>query len=160
MNRNLPLDSSSSESEVFYVDRSSEDGSPFRINTPAFINSTQLSRTMARETVTTSSVASPEPQIVTIDSDSNEPKILYGFGNQHAIVPPNLNDLYLPPNPFKVLTTIAVIQADKEYSLQSPERSHPSPISTPPMSSSTLEVWETPDTTIDEKIHFILGVNP
>ena len=75
---------------------------------------------MATETITTSSVASPEAEMVTLDSDTNEPTFPYGFGNQHPIVPPNLNDLNLPPNPFNVLATMAVIQQDEDNSPQSP----------------------------------------
>ena len=45
---------------------------------------------------------------------------------------------------------MAVIQPDEEYIPQSLEPSHPSPISTPPMNSSTIEVWETPHTTRDD----------
>ena len=71
MYRNLSLDSTT-DSDVFYVERSSTDGSPVRNNTPAVLNSTELTGAMERETITISSVASPEPQIVTIDSDSNE----------------------------------------------------------------------------------------
>ena len=74
-----------------------------------------------------------------IDSDSNEPTFPYAFGTQHPIVPPSLNDLNLPPNPFNVLATMAVIQQDQEDSPQSPELSDPSPISTPPMNLSTIE---------------------
>ena len=92
------MNSTSTESDVFYVERSSEEGSPAPNNTPAVLNSTQLSGAMAKETTTISFVASLEPLIVTIDSNSNEPTIPYGFGNQHPIVPPNRNDLNLPPN--------------------------------------------------------------
>ena len=105
---------------------------------------------MARETNTISSVASPEPQIVTIDSDSNEPTIPYGFGIQHPIVPPNLNDLNLPPNPFNVLATMAVMRAEEGYSLQSPELYIPFLISTPPMNVSTFEGLETTYTTTND----------
>ena len=84
-----------------------------------------------------------------IDSDSNEPTILYAFGTQHPIVPPSLNDLNLPPNPINVLATMAVIQQDEEHNLQSPEPSDPSPISTPPMNLSPIEGWVTPHTTTD-----------
>ena len=67
-----------------------------------------------REMISISSFASPEPQIVTVDSDSNEPKLPYGFGRQLPIIPPSLNDLTLPdlnlpPNPFNILATMAVI---------------------------------------------------
>ena len=150
MNRNLSLDSSSAESDVFYVERSSEESSPIRNNTPVFLNSTELSGAMARDTITISSVASPEPQIVAIDSDSNDPTFSYGFGNQHPIMPPSLIDLNLPHNPFNMLATMAVIRQDEDYSPQSPEASDPSPISTPPMNLSSIEGWETTHTTTDD----------
>ena len=124
MNPLLSLDSSSTELDVFYVKRSSEESSPFRNSTQAVLNSTELSGAMARERIAISSVASPEPRIVTIDSDFNEPTMPYGFGSQHTIVPPSLNDLNLLPNSFNVLATVAVIRVDAEYSSQSP--SHPS----------------------------------
>ena len=149
MYRNPSLNSST-DSDVFYVEQSSPETSPIRNNTPATLNSTQLSGAMEPESITISSVASSEPQIVTIDSDSNKPTFPYAFGTQHPIVPPSLNDLNLPPNPFKVLATMAVIQQDQEDSPQSPEPSDPSPISTPPMNLSTIEDWETPHTTTDD----------
>ena len=68
-----PSPNSSTNSDVFYVEQSSPERSPIRNNTPVILNSTQLSEAMDPETITISSVASPEPQIVTIDSDSNEP---------------------------------------------------------------------------------------
>ena len=72
---NLSLDSSSAESDVFYVERTSEEGSPIRIDTPSILNSTELSGAMVSETITISSVASSEARIVTMDSDSNDPTI-------------------------------------------------------------------------------------
>ena len=147
---NLSLDSSSTESDVFYDKQSSEEGSLIRNNTPSILNSTEISGAIEREVITISSVACPEPRIVTLDSDSNDPKIPYGFGSQQPIVPPSLNDLNLPPNPFNVLATIAVIRADDAYSPQSPEPSIPSPISTPPMNVSTIEGWDTTYTTTDD----------
>ena len=144
---NLSLDSSSTESDVFYVEQSSEEGSFIQNNTPTILNSTELSGAMKRDVITISSVASPGPRIVTPDSDSNDPTIPYGFGSQQPIVPPSLNDLNLPPNPFNVLATIAVSRADDAYSRQSPEPFIPSPISTPPMNVSTIEGWYTTYTT-------------
>ena len=126
MYQNLSLNSST-DSDVFYVEKSSAEGSPVRYNTPAILNSTQLSGAMEPEAITISSVASPEPRIVTLNSDSNDPAIPYGFSSQQLIVPPSLNDLNLPPNPFNVLATMAVIQHDQEDSPQSPEQSDPSP---------------------------------
>ena len=105
---------------------------------------------MEREVITISSVASPEPRIVTLDSDSNDPTITYGFGSQQLIRPPSLNDINLPPNPFNALATMAAIRADDAYSPQSPEPSIPSPTSTPPMNVSTIEGWDTTCTTTDD----------
>ena len=150
MNPLLSLDSSSTESDVFYVERSSEEGSPIRNSIQAVLNPTELSGAMGRQTITIFSVASAEPRIVTIDSDYNEPTMPYVFVNQQPIVPPSLNDLTLPLNPFNVLATRAVIRADAEYSPESPEPSIPSPISTPPMNVSSIEGWETTHTTTDD----------
>ena len=133
----------------FYVEQTSTEGSPIRNNTPAILNSTEISGAMEREVITISSVASPEPRTVTLDSDSNDPTMPYGFGNQQLIVPPSLNDLNLPPNPFNVLATMAVIRVDDEYSPQSPEPTIPYPISTPPMNISTIEGWDTTHITTD-----------
>ena len=151
---NISLNSCSTESDVFYVEQTSTEGSPFRNNTPAILNSTVISGAMEREFITISSVASPEPRIVTMDSDSNEPTMPYGFGNQQPIVPPSLNDFNLPPNPFNVLATMAVIRADEHYSPQSPEPSIPSPIPTPPMNVSTIEEWDTTYTTADDNTFY------
>ena len=109
---------------------------------------------MEPEAITISSVASPEPQIVTIDSDSNEPTFPNAFGIQHPIIPPSLNDLNLPPDSFNVLASMAVIQHDQEISPQSPEPPDPSPISTPPMNLSTTEGWETLNTTSDDNTFY------
>ena len=111
MYRNPNLNSST-DSDVFYVEDSSPESSPFRNNTPAILNSSQLSGAMEPEAITISYVASPEPQIVTIESDSNEPTFPYAYGTQHPIVPPSLIDLNLPHNPFNVLATMAVLQQD------------------------------------------------
>ena len=105
---------------------------------------------MEREVITISSVASPEPRIVTLDSDSIDPTIPYGFGSQWPIVPPSLNDLNLPPNPFNGLATMAVVRVDDANCPHSPEPSIPSPISTPPMNVSTIEGWDTTQTTTDD----------
>ena len=153
MYRNLSLNSTT-DSDVFYVEHSSAENSPIRNNTPAILNSTQLSETMEPKAITISSVAPPEPQIMTIDSDSNEPTFPYAFGTQHPIVPPSLNDLNLPPSPFKVLATMGVIQQDQEDSPQSTEPSAPYRISTPPMKLSTIEGWETPHTTTDNNTFY------
>ena len=112
---------------------------------------------MVRETITFSSVAYPEPQIFTIDSDFYEPTFRNGFGSQHPIVPPSLNYLNLPPKTFNLLTTMAVIRQDEVYGPQSPELSDPSPISTPTMNVSTIDGWETPHTTTDDNTFYSEG---
>ena len=145
---NISLDSCSTESDVFYVEQISTEGSPIRNKTPAILNSMEISGAMEREVITISSVASPEPRIVTLDSDSNDPTMPYGFGNQQPIVPPSLTDLNLPPNPFNVLATMSVIR-DNEYSPQSLEPTIPSPISTPLMNVTTIEGWDTTHTMTD-----------
>ena len=149
-----PSPNSSTHSDVFYVEQSSPERSPIRNNTPVILNSTQLSEAMDPETITISSVASLEPKVVTIDSDSNEPTFPYAFGAQYPIVPLSLNDLNLPPNPFNVLATMAVIQQDQEQSPQSLEPSDPSPISTPPMNLCTIDDWETTHTTTDDNTFY------
>ena len=128
---NTSLNSFPTESDVFYVEESSLEGSPIRNNTPAILNSTEISGAKERKVITISSVASPEPRIVTLDSDSNDPTIPYGFGSQQPIVRPSLNDLNLSPNPFNVLATMAVVRVDDANIPHSPEPSIPSPISTP-----------------------------
>ena len=157
MYRNISFNSSTN-SDVFYVEHSSPERSPIRNNTPVILNSTQLSGVLDPETITISSVASPEPQIVTIDSDSNEPTFPYAFGSQNPIVPPSLNDLNLPANPFNIMASMEVIRQDQEDSPQSPEPSDPSPISTPPMNISTISGWETPHTTTDDGWQYLLFV--
>ena len=148
---NISLNSSSAESDVFYVEQTSTEGNPIRNNTPVILNSTEISGVMEREVISISTVSSPEPRIVTLDSDSNDPTIPYGFGIQQPIVPPSLNDLNLPPNPFNVMATMAVIQGNDAFSPQSPEPSISSPISTPPMNEEpTIEGWETTHTETDD----------
>ena len=151
---NISLSSSSTDSDVFYVEQSSAEGSPIRHSTPVILDSTTMSGVMEREMITISSVASPEPRIVTLDSDPNDPTMPYGFGNQYPMVPPSLNDLNLPPNPFNVMATMAVIQVDERDRPQSPEPSIPSSISSPPMHISTTEGYETPHTTTDDNTFY------
>ena len=149
----------STDSDVFYVEQTSNDRSPPRPNTPIVLNSTEMSGNDTREMPSISSITSPEPQIVMIDSDSNDPTLPYGFGRQFPIVPPSLSDLYLPPNPFNILATMAVVNQtenahDETYCPQSPEPSELSSISTPPMNVSTVNSWETSFTTTDDNTFY------
>ena len=125
----------SDDSDVFYVEQSSTEPSPQRHNTPDIFNSTEVSEHHVARIPSVSSIASPQPQIITIHDDSNEPTMPYGFRRQLPIVPPSLNDLNLPPNPFNILATMAVKDHTEDdnndgYSPQSPDPSDPSPIST------------------------------
>ena len=144
----------SDDSDVFFVEQSSTELSPQRHNTPNILNSTELSEHQTTRMPSVSSIASPQPQIITNNDDSNEPTMPYGFGQQLPIVPPSLNDLNLPPNPFNILATMAVVPRihnthDDNYSPQSPEPSELSSISTPPMNVSAFNSWETSYTTTD-----------
>ena len=145
----------SDDSDVFYVEQSSTEPSPRRHNTPYILNSTELSEQHTARMPSVSSIASPQPQIFTIDDDSNEPTMPYGFGRQLPIVPPSLNDLDLPPNPFNILATMAVVTPTHDdnnegYSPESPDPSVPSSISSPPMNVSAFNSWETSYTTTDD----------
>ena len=159
MASNLSLNSI--DSDVFCAEQSSNDQSLPRPNTPTVLNSTEISGNDTREMISISSIASPEPQIVTIDSNSYEPTMPYGFGRQLPIIPPSLIDLNLPPNPFNILATMAVVRHTEdgnndEYSPQSPEPSDPLPISTPPMNVTIFNSWETSHTTTDNNTFYSL----
>ena len=152
MSSNISLDST--DSDVFYVEQISNEPSPQRNNSPDILNSTELSEHHATRMQSISTIASTQPYIFTNNDNSNEPTIPYGFGRQLPIVPPRLNDLNLLPNPFNILATMAIANNtedanDDNYSLQSPEPSEPSPISTPPMNVSAFNSWETSYTTTD-----------
>ena len=107
MASNISIDSV--DSDVFFVEQISNEPSPQRHNSPNILNSTELSQSHTAGMPSVSSIASPEPQILTIDDDSNESTRPYGFGRQLPIVPPSLNDLNLPPNPFNILATMVVV---------------------------------------------------
>ena len=152
MPSNISLESTNSD--VFYVEQISNEPSPQRNNLPDILNSTERSEHHATRMPSISTIASPQPYTFTINDDSNEPTVPYGFGRQLPIVPPSLNDLNLPPNPFNILATMAIANNneganDDNYSPQSPEPSAPSPISTPPMNVSAINSWETSYTTTD-----------
>ena len=149
---NTSLDST--DSDVFYVEQISNDPSPRRNNSPDIFNSTEQSEHHERRLPSISTIASPQPHIFTINDDSNEPTMPYGFGQQYSIVPPSLNDLNLPPNPFNILATMAVVNPahddnNDRDSPESPDPSMPSSISTPPMNVSAFRSWETSYTTTD-----------
>ena len=153
MSSNISLDST--DFDVFYVEQTSNEPSPQRNNSPNILNSTKLSEHHMARMPSVSSIASAEPRIINIDDDSNEPTMPYGFGRQLPIVPPILNDLNLPPNPFNILATMAVTSNTEEanddnYSPQSPEPSEQSPISPPPMNVSAFNSWETSYTTTND----------
>ena len=86
MSINISLDST--DSDVFYVEQLSDEPSPQRNNSPDILNSTKRSEHQAARMPSISKIASPQPYIFTINDDSNEPTIPYGFGRQLPIVPP------------------------------------------------------------------------
>ena len=156
---NISLDST--DSDVFYVEQISNELSPRRNNSPDIFNSTEQSEHHERRMPSISTIASPQPHILTIHDDSKEPTMPYGFGQQHPIVPPSLNDLNLPPNPFNILATMAVVNParddnDDRDSPQSPDPSVPSSISTPPMNVSAFRSWETSYTTTDSDTFYTI----
>ena len=104
MSSNISLDST--DSDVIYVEQISYEPSPQQNNSPDILNSTELSEHHATRMPSISTIASLQPYIFTINDDSNEPAIPYGFGRQPPIVPPSLNDLNLQPNPFSILATM------------------------------------------------------
>ena len=153
MSSNVSIDSI--DSDVFYVEQISNEPSPQWNHSPNILNSTQLSKHHTAGMPLISSIASPEPHTFTIDDDSNEPTMPYGYGRQLPIVPWSLNDLNLPPNPFNIFATMAVANNtedanDDNYSPQSREPSEPSPISSPPMNLGAFNSWETSYTTTDD----------
>ena len=153
MSSNMSLDST--DSDVFYVEQLSDEPSPRRNNTPNILNSTERSDHQAMRMPSTSTIASPQPHFVTLNDDSNQPTLPYGFGRRSPIVPPSLNDLYLPPNPFGILNTMEIIAQTRDDnndrdSPESPEPSMPSPISTPPVNVSAFNSWETTHTTSND----------
>ena len=145
MSSNISLDST--DSDVFYVEQISNEPSPQRNNSPDILNSTELSENHLTRMPSICTIASPQHYIFTINDNSNEPTIPYGFGRQLPFVPPSLNDLNLPPNPFNILATMAIANSnegtnDDNYSPQSQEPSAPSPIWTPPKNVSAFNSWE------------------
>ena len=148
LNQIIPLDSLSTDSDVFYVERSLGEQTSPEHKIPTVHTSMELSRVHVRDLITISPVTSLESNRVTIEPDTNEPTIPYGYGRQHHIIPPSLNNSNLPRNPFNVLATMVIVQpATSQYD----ERDSPlslvpselSSISTPPMKLKTVKGWDT-----------------
>ena len=148
----------SDDSDVFHLEQSSSELSSQRHKTPSILNSTDISEQHTARVPSILSIASPEPRIFTIDDNSNESTMPYGFGRQLLIVFPSLNDLNLPPNPFNILNTMAIVtqtrDTNEQYSPESPEPSLPSPISTSPMNVSAYNSWKAPHTTTDDNTFY------
>ena len=146
-----PIALDSTDSDDFYVESLLVLYNPPRNNIPDIINSTDFSEAHAKEVRTISSVASPEPQIVTIESDSKEPSTTYGYKRQEATIPPSLNDLNQSMKPFNIVTTVS--PASTTEAQQCPTQYVDSPInpkifdisdiSTPPVDISTVDDWQT-----------------
>ena len=69
----------STDSDVFFVEQRSSEPNPQRNSSPNVFNSTELSGMHIRENPTLSSVTSLEPDIVTLDDDSNDTTFHTGF---------------------------------------------------------------------------------
>ena len=100
--------------DVLFVEQISNEPSQQRNNSPNNLNSTELSQNHTAGLPSVSLIASPEHQILTINDESKEPTMPYGFGRQLPIVPPSLNDLNLLPNPFNILATMAVVNQTED----------------------------------------------
>ena len=121
---------------------------PPRNNTPDIIKVKELSAAPASEICTISSMAFPEPQIAKIHSSSKDPTIPHGYGKEDQKIYPSLNDLNLPPNPFNNLATMTVIspKAEPHNNKERPPLPVPSeisPLSTPPITNSSVDTRET-----------------
>ena len=137
------------------MEQISSEPSPQKNNSPNLLSSAELSGIHTTEIPTFQSVTSPEPVIVNLDDNVNDPTVPYGFEAQQPFVLLSVNELNLPANPFIILAEMTIVQQnptqhDKSYSPQSPEPSEPSPISTPPMYFTTIDGWETPHITTDD----------
>ena len=137
----LSSDPSSTESDIFYVERSSEESSPIRNNTPAVLIFMELSGAIAKEIITISSVASPKDELWRLTQTLTNAQFHIGLAFNTQLCHPASMVSTCRPNLLNMLATMAVIQADEEYSPQSTELSIPSLISTPPMKASTIEGW-------------------
>ena len=100
----------SEDSDVFFAEQLSNEPSPQRNNSPNILNSTELSGTHTKEMPSISSVASAEADFATLDVDSNERTMPYGFRRELPNIPPSLNDLNPPPNPFNILATMTPVK--------------------------------------------------
>ena len=100
-----PFDSN--DSDVFYVEHSSGEQNLTKNNTCDILIFTKMSGALAREIITISYVASPERQMMSVESTSDNQVIFIGFGRQDAIISFCLNDLTIPPNPITFLATLA-----------------------------------------------------
>ena len=73
------------DSDVFFVVQLSSEPSPQRNTSPNVLISTERSVTHTRKLPTISSGTFPEPENVTLDDNSNDPTIPYGFVAQKPI---------------------------------------------------------------------------
>ena len=85
-----PNTADSTDPDVFYVEQAS---GRRKLKSQTSSNSADSSEVLANEVITISSVASPQPHIVTFESDSNEPTLPSGYGRHQPKIPPSLNDL-------------------------------------------------------------------
>ena len=94
-------------------------------NTQDVLKSTETSEALAREVITISSGGSLEPNILTIESDSNEPTMLYAYGRQQLFIRPKFKDLNLQMNPLDVMTLVSPAPNTDEQTYPTQEVDNP-----------------------------------
>ena len=112
---NISIDSV--DSDVFFVEQVSNEPSPQRNNSMNILNSTELSQTHTAGMPSVSSIATPEPTTekfqISMRTPTNQQCHTDSDGS-FPILPPNLNDLNLPPVPFNILATMVVVNQEHD----------------------------------------------
>ena len=157
MSSNISLDST--DSDVFYVEQISNESSPQRNNSQDIHNSTERSEHHAMRMPSISTITSPSPTFSRSTTTLMSQPYHTVLGGSSWSFPPSLNDLNLPPNPFNILVTMAVVHPirntqDDNDSPQSPDPSELSSISTPPMNVSAFNSCETSYTSTDDNTFY------
>ena len=108
-----------------------------------------MSGALTRRTITVWSEASPEPQIVTIESDSSKATIAYGCRRRQLIIRLSFNYLNLPMSPLNVITLLPPVLITEARScptanddnLRQEERFEISDITTPLLMVRSVNAW-------------------
>ena len=114
----------STDSDEFFVEQFSGKQSPPKNTTSRILNSTDITGPRPKENITHLSVASPEPQIIRIESDSKKPTFLFGYEKLEPITPLKFNDLTLMINLSNIMATVEIVRTTEDQWLN---RDNPSP---------------------------------